>query len=85
MGMFERGIIKLASRRIDNDHKTDGHSPENIQSKKSLFGSSHFRDLGSDVRRRDPSSETSGIFQSPGAHLKKNSFRLCVGVYKELV
>jgi len=49
--MFEWGIIKLASRCIDNDHEADGHSPENIKGKETFFGSSHFRDLGSGVRR----------------------------------
>jgi hypothetical protein len=61
--VFQRSIGKLASGSIDNDHETNGHSPEYIQGKKSLFRGSHFVDLGSG----NPSSETSGIFQSSGS------------------
>src|ERR1700722_6393031 len=41
-GMLERGISKrLATRRIDNDHKADGHSPEYVQGKRPLCSGSH--------------------------------------------
>ena len=44
--MFQGSVGELfASSRVDNDHKTDGHAPENIQGEKSRVAVWHVQSI----------------------------------------